>query len=178
MQNDFSPSSSLSIAPACQRRIISGRALARRSSINGGNTGCNGGDMGLAMDFKKTSNVAIETSNPNKEVDGTRQISFTTAIPAGKHPNQRDQYHRGAVLRVATAVFVHHNGCKAGQQERFFSQANLLMRATLTRTEIRFPMPCSMHPWQSFPSARLHARLPMDSMVIVAGEKGTRGGCR
>jgi len=52
-------------------------------SHNGGNAGCNGGDMGLAFDFEKTTNVATEASYPYKGVDGTCQTTGTTAIPAG-----------------------------------------------------------------------------------------------
>jgi len=50
---------------------------------HGDNAGCQGGDMGLAFDFAKTTNVATEASYPYKGVDGTCQTSFTTAIPQG-----------------------------------------------------------------------------------------------
>jgi len=52
-------------------------------SKNGGNAGCNGGDMGAAFDFEKTTDVATEASYPYKGVDGTCSTTGSTAIPAG-----------------------------------------------------------------------------------------------
>merc|ERR1712195_214859 len=52
-------------------------------SKNGGNDGCNGGDMGAAFDFEKTTNVATEASYPYKGVGGTCSTTGSTAIPAG-----------------------------------------------------------------------------------------------
>merc|ERR1712166_1552061 len=52
-------------------------------SSTGGMDGCNGGDMGAAFDFEKTTNVATEASYPYKGVGGTCSTTGSTAIPAG-----------------------------------------------------------------------------------------------
>lgn len=53
-------------------------------SKNGGNGGCNGGDMGAAFTWAKSHNIATESSYPYRASDRSCQTSgFTTAIPSG-----------------------------------------------------------------------------------------------